>query len=297
MPSRRVRRRALDLPRAAFLLPLVCAASAASIALTPIARANQQGAARAVPSEIDLRPPPGMRSRSLRFAWDGRLDRGMRLPESEYVRYMGDCVKHDNFYGTWELVQLLERAARRVAFRTPGAKLSIGELSRSAGGKIDGHRSHENGRDVDVGYYLTRGDDRPYYTYAFAPIDARGRGKPPNQYLRFDDARNWEMIAKLISDGDARVQYIFVAAYLRQRLLDEAKRRGVSDALIARAKATLVAPSHGNPHNSHFHVRIYCAPADRAVCSDRGPFWPWYPGNPPGGTFTSLSGAPASADL
>jgi penicillin-insensitive murein endopeptidase len=270
-----------------------CAAAALLGALLPFARAH---AARhtAAPDEIDLRPPPGLRSRSLRFAWDGRLDRGMKLHESEYIRYMGESVAHDNFYGTWELVQLLERAARRVAFRTPGVKLSIGEISREAGGKIDGHRSHESGRDVDVGFYLRRTDGSSYYTYSFAPLDARGRGQPPNQYLRFDDARNWELVSKLISDGDARVQYIFVHAAMRQRLLDEAVRRGATPGLIERAKVALVQPARGNPHNSHFHVRIYCAPADQGVCNDRGPFWPWYPGNPPGGAFTPLTGAPSA---
>jgi penicillin-insensitive murein endopeptidase len=258
-------------------------------ALSPAARANSHPAHAA--TEIDLRPPPGLRSRSLRFAWDGKLEHGMKLHESDYVRYLGESVAHDNFYATWELVQLLERGARRVAFRSPGTKLTIGELSRELGGRIEGHRSHESGRDADVGFYLTRGDGDSYYTHAFAELDARGRGKPPMQYLRFDDTRNWDLIAKMLADGDARVQYIFIANSLRQRLLTEAVRRKAAPELIERAKAVLVQPAHGNPHNSHFHVRVYCAPADQNVCKDRGPFWPWYPGARPGGVFTPLAGA------
>jgi hypothetical protein len=38
------------------------------------------------PPEVDLRPPPGMRSRSLRFAWDGQLLKGMAVRQSEYIR-------------------------------------------------------------------------------------------------------------------------------------------------------------------------------------------------------------------
>jgi penicillin-insensitive murein endopeptidase len=265
-------------------------------ALSPIAQADPRAAAHAASAaEINLKPPPGMRSRSLRYPWGGELVRGLQLHESEYVRYVGEYAAGSNFYGTWELVQLLERAARRVTFRVPGAKLSLGEISRASGGRIDGHRSHESGRDVDIGFYTMRADGSPYYTYAFAEIDARGRGMAPNQYLRFDDARNWELVAKLLSDGDARVQYIFVASHLKQRLLDEAQRRGAPASLIERAKVTLVQPAHGNPHRSHFHVRIYCAPADRSVCQDRAPFWPWYPGTPPGGQITPL-GAPAAVD-
>jgi penicillin-insensitive murein endopeptidase len=263
--------------------------------LSPIATANPRaGKLTAATAEISLRPPAGLRSRSLGYPWSGGLDRGLPLHESDYVRYVGEYAAGGRFYGTWELVQLLERAARRVAFRVPGAKLSLGELSREKGGRIDGHRSHESGRDVDIGFYTTRADGNPYYAYAFAEIDDRGRGVPPNQYLRFDDARNWELVAKLLSDGDARVQYIFVASYLRQRLLTEAVRRGAPSVLIERAKAALMQPARGNPHRSHFHVRIYCAPADRELCHDRAPFWPWYPGTPPGGQFTPLGGvAPA----
>jgi penicillin-insensitive murein endopeptidase len=256
-------------------------------ALQPPSAARASGA-RLSPAEVELRPPPGMRSRSLRFAWDGQLLKGMPVRESEYLRYVGEYAPAGRFYGTWELVQLIERAARRVAFRLPGARLSIGELSRDGGGRIDGHRSHESGRDVDIGFYMTRDDGSPFYTYAFADFDHRGRGVAPNQYLRFDDARNWELIAKLLSDGDARVQYIFVASHLKHRLLAEAARRRAPRAVIDRASAALVQPGHGHPHRNHFHVRIYCAPSDRALCHDRGPFWPWYPGRPPGGVFTAL---------
>jgi penicillin-insensitive murein endopeptidase len=243
----------------------------------------------AIVREIDLRPPPGMRSRSLGFAWQGQILRAMRVQESEYIRYVGEYASGGNFYGTWELVQLLERAARRVAFRLPGSKLQIGELSGPTGGRVDGHRSHQSGRDVDIGFYVTLADRTPLATYAFAEFDRRGHGLPPNQYLRFDDARNWELIAKLLTDGEARVQFIFVASALKQRLLDEARRRGAAKSVIERAKTVLAEPGHGHPHRNHFHVRIYCPPADRAVCKERGPFWPWYPGAEPPGGYTKLS--------
>ena len=247
-----------------------------ALALVDPALAERARARRAPASaEVDLRPPPGLRSRSLRYPWDGQLSRGLRVQQSEYVRYVGEYAPAGRFYGTWELVQLMERSARRVAFRLPGARLSIGELSRPGGGRVDGHRSHESGRDVDVGFYVTNTEGKPMYTHAFADIDARGRGVAPNQYLRFDDARNWELVGKLLTDGDARVQHVFVANHLKQRLLDEARRRSAPAALIERAKAALAQPAQGHPHANHFHVRVYCAPADRGICHDGPPYWPW----------------------
>ena len=98
-----------------------------------------------------------------------------------------------------------------------------------------------------------------------------------NQPLRFDDARNWLFVAQLLTDPQARIQYIFVAKPIRARLLREAVRRRAPTALIARAESVLVQPAKGNPHRSHFHVRIYCPLSDRPECLDVAPLWAWYP--------------------
>lgn len=226
-------------------------------------------------------------SASVGLPFDGRLRNGVLLRESEHVRYAGEYREGGRFYGTEELVRLIERSAARVAQRLPGARLSVGELSAQRGGRVSGHRSHQNGRDVDISFYMVDRDGRPYDPYGFAAFDRHGNGMPPNQALRFDDARNWELVARLVADPDARVQYVFVADTLRRRLLATARRRRAPRSVVARAEQVLVQPSHGHPHRNHFHVRIYCPPADRPACRDREPFHAWYPGTPP-------SAAPAS---
>lgn len=214
--------------------------------------------------------------------YDGRLRRGVLLRESDQLRYAGEYRASGHFWGTTELIALLERAAARVARRLPGARLSVGELSAQAGGRLSGHRSHQNGRDVDIAFYMLDANGRPYDPYGFAAFDRRGQGLRPNESLRFDDARNWELVSRLLTDPDARVQYVFVADTLRARLLAAARRRRAPRSVIARAEQALVQPSHGHPHRNHFHVRIYCAPSDRPHCRDREPFHAWYPGRPPG---------------
>ena len=111
--------------------------------------------------------------------------------------------------------------------------------------------------------------------------DARGRAQKPNLGLRFDVARNWELIARLVTDGDARVQYVFVAQGLRDLLLQEAKRQNAPQVVRDRAARVLVPPHERHPHGNHFHVRVYCGPHERPKCSDQGPYWPWYPGDVP----------------
>lgn len=218
-------------------------------------------------------------SRSVGAPWQGRLEHGIELGQSATIRRPGSYAASSNYFGTAELVHLIERAAAVVARRHPGSKLTVGELSRQRGGEIDGHGSHENGRDADISFYMNGADGRAYgEPYAFAEFGSDGRGRGVNSALRFDDDRNWNLVSRLVTDGEARVQYIFVGRHLRERLLARARAVRAPASVIARAASVLVQPATGNPHRNHFHVRIYCDPSDRPSCVDRGPYHPWYPG-------------------
>jgi penicillin-insensitive murein endopeptidase len=221
------------------------------------------------------------RSRSIGLPWAGALRQGVRAIETRYVRYTTEYRANDRFYGTWELVQLLERAAYRVHQRAPGARLSIGELSQAGGGEIVGHNSHENGRDADLAFYMLDARMRPIEPYAFAEFDGDGQGLGANRGLRFDDRRNFELVARLVTDGDARVQHIFVSNPIRRRLLATADALGAPRVIRERLERVLMQPSGPHRHANHFHVRIYCAPSDRPRCADRAPFHSWYPGERP----------------
>jgi len=246
--------------------------------LAPIGAAAKRGAGEV---RVPTLPAELRRSRSLGFAWRGKLSRGVRLKPNDNLRYVTEYEPLDHFYGAWQLVQLLERSAQRVAIRMPGARLSVGELSGRSGGNLPGHASHESGRDVDVGFYMLDARGRPYDAYAYANFDDRGRGINPNVGLSFDVKRNWELISRLVTDGDARVQYVFVAQGLRWMLLEEGKRSGAMQAVIDRAARVMVPPRERHPHGNHFHVRVYCGPHERPNCTDQGPIWPWYPGSAP----------------
>lgn len=235
---------------------------------------------RQVLARVPTLPSALRRSRSVGFAWRGRLVRGVKLEPSATVRYLPEYASTGHFYGTWELVQVLQRAAHRVAQRRPSVALSMGELSAAGGGDLPGHASHESGRDADVGFYMLDGQSRPYSAFAFANFDRQGRGLPPNQGLTFDTARNWEFLARLVADRDARVQFVFVAPVIKRLLLAHGRDIGAPSKVLRRAARVMVKPNDKHPHGNHFHVRLYCSPLDRPKCSDRAPFWPWYPGSP-----------------
>lgn len=233
------------------------------------------GTASAVPTG---RVASGRRvTRSVGLPFEGRLRGGVLVRENPTLRYTPEYAPHGNFYATTELAQLLYRAAAHVARRSPGARLSVGEISRAGGGPIPGHHSHQNGRDVDLAFYMLDGRGRPFEPWAFANFDDQGRGEGVNVGLRFDDRRNWELVSRLVADPEARIQYIFVGRGLEQRLLTEGRRVGASPSVLGRAERVLLQPAEGHPHRNHFHVRIYCGARGGSECRDRAPFHPWAP--------------------
>jgi penicillin-insensitive murein endopeptidase len=186
-------------------------------------------------------------------------------------------------YGTEELVALITWAAEEVARQHPGSSLNVGDLSRERGGRIRPHRSHRVGRDADLGFYLVDGQSgAPAEARHFValPRGAKGTDRQGGSFA-FDDARNWTLIAALVSQDVVPVQYIMVIAPLKERLLAEGRRRGASPELLARVEAVVGPQRSGrgrfayDSHDSHFHVRIYCAPDDRPACVDTAPFHPW----------------------
>lgn len=198
------------------------------------------------------RPAKAQKSaQSLGTPDDGKLQGGKRIQGSTSLRVVGALQ-----YGLPSLVGMLERSSAKVAKRYPGSILTVGDLSQRGGGDVGGHRSHESGRDADVAFYLRKGD-KPFLAKRFAKVGEDGVvvGSPG---VRFDDARNWELIASWLSDPEAQVLQIFVARHLRARLLAQAANAGASVALRNRAAEVLIQPRKALPHDNHFHVRIAC---------------------------------------
>lgn len=218
------------------------------------------------------------RSRSLGWPWRGQLERGRAVTDSATVQLLERHRDNGNHFGATSLVGLLERAARRVAATAPGAKLVVGELSAEGGGDIPGHRSHENGLDADVGFYLRNERGEWVIPPHFVNVGGHGYGRLAGERVVWDDAANWTFVETLLTDRETPVQHVFVSNALRSRLLREARRRSASPEMIDRLQRALLQPGSGpRAHREHFHVRMYCPPSDRPECRDRGPYWYWLP--------------------
>jgi penicillin-insensitive murein endopeptidase len=232
-------------------------------------------------------PPRGERSRPRRVvpedgtsvsigrATRGRLRNPSLLPQTAVLRYRNGDERFR--YGTDEMIAALEEAAKHVAEELPGSALTVGDISRVRGGRFRPHRSHRAGRDVDIAFFMHDEDEDPAYPDRFVRFNGRGHTRRSSLGLTFDDARNWELVESLLTSQEVIVQYAFVSRRLKRRLMAEGRRRGASEQVLERADVVLQQPRRGGRHDDHFHVRVYCDPADAPVCIDRAPFHDWHP--------------------
>ncbi|MFA6238090.1 MAG: penicillin-insensitive murein endopeptidase [Bacteriovorax sp.] len=180
----------------------------------------------------------------------GALVDGLALPE------MGEGYVHmyresERFWGTSQMINMLEKAAEDIASKYPGLdRLQVEDIGKIDGGDIDGHASHENGQDVDLGYYKSdRIEHDPIAkNQEFAdPMVIKGKVSP-----NFDLERNWELVKALHRHGD--VQKIFIDVVLKNSLCSHAKK-------IDEYKShqqVLRSLRHETNHQDHLHVRIRC---------------------------------------
>ncbi|MCB9729831.1 MAG: penicillin-insensitive murein endopeptidase [Deltaproteobacteria bacterium] len=249
-----------------------------SAALLPAAGVAEPPRAPSAPAAFDHAEDSRLgssRSYSLGTTSRGRLVGGRPLPDqSAALVPRAISVARGAIYGTDELVGALERAAAHVAERWPGSVLYAGDLSARRGGDIAGHVSHNSGRDADLAFYLRDAAGRIADRDDLPAV--RADGSTSTGELHFDDARNFELIASLVRDPRIQVQWIFVSAPLRERLLRAGAGAGADPALLERVAAVLAQPRDSSPHVEHFHLRLYCALEERVEgCLDAGRVHPW----------------------
>lgn len=183
----------------------------------------------------------------------GSLDNGRALPKEG----PGWVHRGARPYGTDETVLLLTWALAEVGRAFPGtAAIVIGDLSQDGGGRIRPHRSHQSGRDVDVGYY--RADNQ--LTRGFEVVDD----------ATLDAEKTWFLLERLLLTG--LVQYVFIDRTLQALLFDAASDAGWPPEDLARlfhyprtGHAGGAIIRHAPGHKNHFHIRFQC-PSDDEEC-------------------------------
>ena len=201
----------------------------------------------------------------------GLIDPAMVPDAGEFHYILPAHLGRPTHYGTDELVELLLTTAEQVATAFPASRLAVGNLSVFDGGHISWSRSHNSGRDVDIGFFLRdkEGADLPLESLVHIRRSGAVAEIPG---ATFDTELNWATVKALLTSETAKVQWIFVYAPLERMLLAHATKLGEPQALIDKAATIMHQPGDSAPHDDHFHVRIFCTLDDRLEgCRNTGP--------------------------
>lgn len=230
----------------ALLLATVIQAGTPASALTP------------GPFEQVLLPPPVDRFHSRPFyeqpetpCSETRLWGGVRMPLAPGLYTVW---RPERSYARPEMVEVLTATAEALSWERPDADpLPIGDISRRGGGPLQGHASHRNGLDVDVGLYREGGKVHPY-----------GLGDIPTDEI--DVEAMWIVLREMLATG--LVDRILYNRHQLRRIKAFAIETGAltpdeADALLLDLvpkdvwNRTGVAQHHRG-HHDHLHVRVRC---------------------------------------
>lgn len=168
----------------------------------------------------------------------GRVVNGVPFPEDP--RWV--VVDPPNTYGTRETVDFMVAVLEEVHRLQPTAPpIRVNHISAPAGGYLRPHRSHQLGRDVDLGLYWLPGST------------------PRSRTM--DLALNWVLFKTVILNTDVEV------VLLDKRLIKALHQYAVSigedqewlDRVFGKTGRALI--QHARGHRDHFHVRFYNARA------------------------------------
>ena len=174
---------------------------------------------------------------SIGYADQGRVINGVQMPPDPAW-----IVERPAYaWGTRETIDALSLVFRSVHRQFPeSAPGRLSHIGAQEGGYLRPHRSHQSGRDADIGFYY-KGDRFP------------ARGAPRERLM--DPARNWALLRALITETD--VQLILVDRGVQRVLRNYALSIGENSRWLGEVFGGMV--KHARSHRDHFHVRFFAA--------------------------------------
>ena len=176
----------------------------------------------------------------------GHLINGVQFPSQLHGYKLSD---ENRSFTTPEVVGALLEADEKFKTRYPDScDVVLGDFSGKGGGRLKGHKSHQNGRDVDIG--LFEKDNIPLECLVRMNLG------------RLDVAKTWCMIRSLLSTQC--VQRIFLDRSIQVRLYRHALSEGANPEDLSeifanaggRAKPGCII-QHVPGHRNHMHVRFF----------------------------------------
>jgi hypothetical protein len=205
-----------------------------------------------------IEPREIARGQSVGEPWAGRLQHPTELPAGDgyHIR------RPARAFGTETTIELIERAIGETLEAFPDEHvLAIGDISAETGGTITQHRSHQSGRDVDIGLF-----------YKAQPADY------PASFIHADDdnldcAATFKLLESFLAteNDDGGVQMIFLDFDVQGILYSWARDHGFSERRLERIfqyphgrGSSEGIVRHEPNHDNHMHVRFKCQSGDSA---------------------------------
>ncbi len=176
---------------------------------------------------------------SVGFTDAGRLINAKQFPsDGPWTLVCGDKA-----WATQETIDYLTKVLTYMDEKYPdGSPMRVNGISAREGGYVRPHRSHQSGRDVDLGFYLR---------------DVAPTKRAHTKEQMMDVGRNWALVKALVTMSD--VQVILVDKRIQKTLVNYALAHGENkawvDSVFHTGANALV--KHARRHRDHFHVRFY----------------------------------------
>lgn len=175
----------------------------------------------------------------------GRLVNGVQLPQSDDYTIRRPELAWGSSKTIRLVVDVLAKFRRETGFT--GA-VPIGAISKQGGGRLRPHKSHQSGRDVDIG--LPR------------VVGLSARTRPTVEQI--DWGATWQLLSAFAETDE--VEYIFLERSRQDRLIRAARKMGATAVELDRmfqfrhgrgGRKGLIR--HAKGHTIHFHIRFKCA--------------------------------------
>ena len=183
----------------------------------------------------------------------GYLYNPVQLKNSERL-----AVRRHKNYGTAETITAIEMAVNAVHDVFPDTpRLPVGNISRKAGGRFPPHKSHQNGRDADIAYFLRVGHHPKHLKLANSRT--------------IDAGRTWVFLESMVKRGelemafiDYRLQKVLYRYATRERGWTPEQMKTIMAYPQGRGNRTALI-RHLRGHADHMHVRFHAPDSIAAI--------------------------------
>jgi hypothetical protein len=191
----------------------------------------------------------------------GRLQDGVQMPDSKLYTRRQPRRQYGSGYMVANLQIAIANFRQDLDF---DGELVLADISKPGGGLFHPHKSHQQGRDIDIWLPTLRGVFKSKYLSDTGDQDWGRRPNPEEA----DWFATWGLVKALGETG--AVQKVFLDISLHDRVYNAAKLMGATDEELDELiqwprkypKSTNIL-QHSAHHVHHIHVRFNCAPWEK----------------------------------